>query len=90
MTVDLGTTNVLLGLIAFAAVMEMAALIAACVGIMIVGRRLTALARSIDEQQIAPAGKRLHAILDDVKDVTATIRLGTGIVDKFVSRFSHR
>jgi len=75
---DLSATNRFLGLIAVASVLEMAAILAVCVGLFIVSRRLAHLIKAIEETQLGPAATRVHAILDDIRDVTSvTSRLFT-------------
>src|SRR5690242_11031118 len=81
MTVDLTTTNVLLGIVAAVSVLEALGLVALIVGMGVVFRRLMATIDGIESRQIAPAAARVNAILDDVRDVTSTIKSGVDRVD---------
>ena len=47
-------------------------------------RRLMQVINAIEERQVAPAVARLNAILDDVKDVTATVKDEAERVDRVV------
>ena len=71
---DLTATNRFLGLIALASVLEMAAIVAVSIGLFLVSRRLAHLIKVVEETQLAPAATRVHAILDDVRDVTSVTR----------------
>jgi hypothetical protein len=71
---DLTATNRFLGLIALASVLEMAAIVAVSIGLFLVSRRLAHLIKVVEETQLAPAATRVHAILDDVRDMTSTAR----------------
>ena len=81
MTVDLTTTNVLLGIVAAVSVLEALGLVALIVGGGVVFRRLMATIDGIEARQIAPAAARVNAILDDVHDVTSTVKSGVDRVD---------
>jgi hypothetical protein len=73
-TMDLTTTNVLLGIMAAVALLEAAAVIALLGGGFLMYRRLTRLMVGVEERQIAPVTSRMIAILDDVKSVTGVAR----------------
>ena len=79
MTFDLTTTNRFLGVLAMASVLEVIAIAAVCVGVLMVVRRVNALIESVEKNQLAPASARVHDILDDVRSVTSTIRRLCGI-----------
>ena len=88
MSADLGTTNLLLGIMAAVSVLE--ALVIAGMGIagfmayrkaMALVERGMVLADGLEARQVAPAMVRVNAILDDVKDVTAKVREETERVD---------
>jgi hypothetical protein len=81
MGADLSTTNALLGILAAVSVMEGLAVIALCVGVFLVSRRAIHLIKTIEEKQLAPAAVRVHAILDDVKDVTSKVKSHADCVD---------
>jgi hypothetical protein len=84
MSVDLTTTNVLLGIMAAVSVLQVLAVIAAgAVGLMIY-RRVLHVIDALEERQVAPAVARVNAILDDVKDVTSTVRKETGQLERLV------
>ena len=63
MTVDLSTTNFLLGVMSVATVIELLAIAAVCVGLFLAARKLT-------------------AILEDLKQVTATVKAQMETVDR--------
>jgi pyrimidine operon attenuation protein/uracil phosphoribosyltransferase len=84
MTIDLTTTNVLLGIMAAVSLLEAAAVVGALFGGFLVFRRLMKVIADIEERQVAPAATRVTAILDDIKDVTSTIRQETTRVDGII------
>jgi hypothetical protein len=74
MTGELGTTNLLLGIMAAASALEALVIIGAGIAGFVVYRRVTALvdqgmalASGLEARQVAPAMMRVNAILDDVK-----------------------
>jgi hypothetical protein len=81
MSGELGTTNLLLGILAAVSVLEALVMI----GIAIAGfkayREVMVLVDGIDTRHVAPAMARINAILDDVKTVTATVKEETERVD---------
>lgn len=81
MEANLGTTNLLLGIMAAVSVLE--ALLVVGIGIagVVVYRRVTALLEGLEARQVAPAMARVNAILDDVKGVTAKVKEETERVD---------
>jgi len=74
MTVDLTTTNVLLGILAAISVLEVLAVVGLFAGGFIMFRRLTKVIAEIEERRVAPAAARLNDILDDVKAMTDVAR----------------
>ncbi len=91
MTAELGTTNLLLGIMAAVSVLEALVIIGAGIGGLIVYRKVTALvdqgmvlANGLEARQVAPVVMRVNAILDDVKDVTATVKSETDRVDQAI------
>ena len=84
MSADLTTTNVLLGIMAAVSLLEALAVLGVFVATFLIYRRVIQVVGSIEERQVAPAVARVNAILDDVKDVTSTVRQGTGRVDRLV------
>ena len=92
MTGELGTTNLLLGIMAAASVLEALVIIGAGIAGFVVYRRVTALvdqglvlASGLEARQVAPVMMRVNAILDDVKDVTATVKSETERVDQAIN-----
>ena len=91
MTAELGTTNLLLGIMAAVSVLEALVIVGAAIGGFIVYRKITALvdqgmvlANGLEARQVAPVVMRVNAILDDVKDVTATVKSETDRVDQAI------
>lgn len=72
--VDLTTTNTWLAVLAFVALLEALAVIGLFLGAFLIYRRVMRVIAQIEERQVAPVTARLKAILDDVQDVTSTIR----------------
>lgn len=77
MTVDLTTTNVLLGILATVSVLEVLAVVGLFAGGFIMFRRLMNVIAEIEERRVAPAAARLNDILDDVKAMTDVARRAT-------------
>jgi hypothetical protein len=70
---DLGTTNLLLGILAVCSAIEVLALIGAGIGGFIAYRRVMQLVNGLEQRQVAPAMARVNTILDDVKGVTSRV-----------------
>ena len=88
MSAELGTTNLLLGIMAAVSVLEALVIIGMGIAGFMVYRKVTALvdtgmvlAQGIEARQVAPAMMRVNAILDDVKGVTAKVKEETERVD---------
>jgi hypothetical protein len=88
MSAELGTTNLLLGIMAAVSVLEALVIIGMGIAGFLVYKKVSAfvdtgmvLARGIEARQVAPAMMRVNAILDDVKDVTAKVKQETERVD---------
>ena len=81
MTADLGTTNLLLGIMAAVSVLEALAIIGMGVAGFTVYKKVMELVAGLETRQVAPAMIRVNAILDDVRDVTAKVRQETERVD---------
>jgi hypothetical protein len=81
MSGELGTTNLFLGIMAAVSALEGLLLIGMGVAGFIAYRRLMTIIEGLESRQIAPAMARVHAILDDVKDVTSKVRQETERVD---------
>jgi uncharacterized protein YoxC len=71
---NLGTTNVILGIMAAVSVLEALLIIGMGVAGYLVYRRVMELVNGIEERQVAPAMARVNAILDDVKVVSAKVK----------------
>jgi hypothetical protein len=91
MTADLGTTNLLLGIMAAVSVLEALVIIGVGVAgfmaykkVMVLVEQVMGLAQGIEARQVAPAMMRVNAILDDVKGVTATVKQETERVDNAI------
>jgi esterase/lipase len=81
---ELGTTNLFLGILAAVSVIE---LIGLAVGGLFAYRlyaRATELLQGMEERQVAPAMARVNAILDDVKGVTSKVQEETDKVDQAI------
>ena len=81
---NLDTTNVLLGIMAVVSVLEALLLIGVGVGALLAYRRVMTLVNAIEERQIAPAMARANAILDNLKNVSATVKQETERVDQAI------
>jgi hypothetical protein len=81
MSGELGTTNLLLGIMAVVSVFEAFAIIGMAVAGFTVYRKVMELVAGLETRQVAPAMIRVNAILDDVRDVTAKVREETVRVD---------
>jgi hypothetical protein len=86
----MAAADVFLGIIALAALFESAALVALCAVLFTFLRSARRTIESVEERHISPAGARVHAILDDVKDVTGTIRAGASTIDSLAKRIFRR
>ena len=84
MSAELGTTNLLLGIMAAVSVLEALAIIGMGVAGFVVYKRVTEILAGIESRQVAPAMIRVNAILDDVKDVTAKVKQETERVDNAI------
>jgi len=74
MSGELGTTNLLLGIMAAVSLLEAIALIGMGIAGFAVYRRAMELLTGLETRQVAPAMARVNAILDDVKVVTETVK----------------
>jgi pyrimidine operon attenuation protein/uracil phosphoribosyltransferase len=78
---NLGTTNVILGIMAAVSVLEALLLVGVGVAGYLVYRRVMDLIDGLESRQVAPAMARVNAILDDVKVVSAKVKEETERVD---------
>jgi len=91
MSAELGTTNLLLGIMAAVSVLEALVIIGLGIAGFMVYKRVMALVDSgmvlvqgLEARQVAPAMTRVNAILDDVKEVTAKVKEETERVDNAI------
>lgn len=84
MGAELGTTNLLLGIMAAVSVLEALLLVGTGIGAFMVYRRVMELVNALETRQVAPAMARVNAILDDVKGVTAKVKEETDRVDQAI------
>ena len=81
---DLGTTNLLLGVMAVVSVLEALVVIGMGVAGWIMYRRAMELVNGLEQRHIAPLRARVDQILDDVKGVTEKVREETDRVDNAI------
>ncbi len=84
MSGELGTTNLLLGIMAAVSVLEALLVIGLGIAGFMVYRRVMTLVEGLESRQVAPAMARVNAILDDVKGVTARVKEETERVDQAI------
>jgi len=82
---NLGTTNLLLGIMAAVSVLEALVLIGAGVAGFLAYRRVTQLVTDLEARQIAPLREKVESILGDVKTVTSRVSQQTERVDHAIS-----
>lgn len=81
---NLGTTNLFLGILAVVSVIELLGFLGAAFFGYRLYTRAVALVQGLEERQVAPAMARVNAILDDVKGVTTTVHQETDRVDQAI------
>src|SRR5438067_4789828 len=84
MSGELGTTNLLLGVMAVVSVLEALVVLGMGIAGFMVYRKVMELVAGLEARQVAPAMVRVNAILDDVKGVTAKVRQETDRVDEAI------
>ena len=77
----LETTNLLLGVMAAVSVLEGLLILGIGIAGFVVYRRVMELVTRVEATHVAPAMVRVNAILDNVRDVTHTVRQETDRVD---------
>ena len=82
MSGELGTTNLLLGIMAAVSVLEALAILGVGIAGFMVYRRVIELIAGLESRQVVPTMARVNAILDDVKVVSAVVKEET-------ERFDH-
>jgi len=80
----LGTTNLILGIIATVSVLEALVFIGLGVGGFMAYRRVMDLVNGLEQRHVAPAMSRVNAILDDVKAVSVKVKEETERVDQAI------
>jgi hypothetical protein len=86
MNPELGTTNLLLGIMAAVSVLEALVIIGIAVAGFIAYRRVIDLINGLEIRQLTPLTGRVNAILDDVKVVTAKVKEEAERVDVAIHR----
>jgi len=81
MSGELGTTNLLLGIMAAVSVLEALVIIGIGVAGYMAYSKVMTLVEGLETRQVAPAMARVNAILDDVKEVTTKVKQETDRVD---------
>jgi seryl-tRNA(Sec) selenium transferase len=88
-----GSANVYLAIMAFTSALEALVIIGVAIALFVMYRRMTAMYREVmelvehvDAKHVTPAMARVNAILDDVKDVTGTVRRDTDRVVTSIRR----
>jgi hypothetical protein len=81
MEANLGTTNLLLAIMAAVSVFEALLLIVVGFAAFLIYRRVMELVEGLEQRQVAPAMARVNSILDDVKEVTSKVKSETERVD---------
>jgi len=84
MSGELGTTNLLLGIMAAVSVLEALVVVGIGVAGFLAYRKVMVLIEGIEARQVAPAMARVNAILDDVKAVSAKVKEETERVDQAI------
>jgi hypothetical protein len=88
--VDLGTTNIFLGIMAVVSVLEGLLIIGLGLGGYLLYRKVTELVQGLEQRQVAPAMARVTGILDDVKVVTTRVKDEADRVDQAIHRTMDR
>ena len=84
MSGELGTTNLLLGIMAAVSVLEALVVIGIGIGGFFAYKKVMEVVGAIEMRQVAPAMTRVNAILDDVKAVSAKVKEETERVDQAI------
>src|SRR4051812_35864109 len=81
---ELGTTNLLLGIMAAVSVLEALVIIGIGVAGFMAYKKVMDVVNGIEARQVAPAMARVNAILEDVKAVSAKLKEETERVDQAI------
>jgi hypothetical protein len=84
MSGELGTTNLLIGIMAAVSVLEALLIIVMGVAGFRIYRKAMALVEGLEVRQVAPAMARFNAILDDIKEISARVKDETDRVDNAI------
>ena len=84
MSGELGTTNLLLGIMAAVSLLEALVVIGIGVAGFMVYKKVMILIEGLEARQVAPAMIRVNAILDDVKAVSSKVKEETERVDQAI------
>jgi hypothetical protein len=84
MEAQLGTTNLLLGIMAAVSLLEALALIAAGVAGWTLYQKVSTVLADLEARHVAPTMSRVNVILDDVRDVTSRVKEETERVDSAI------
>jgi hypothetical protein len=90
MEAQLGTTNLLLGIMAAVSLLQALLLIGAGIAGWTLYQRVTALMADLEQRHVAPVMSTVNAILDDVRGVTSTVKEETNRVDYALRSTIHR
>jgi len=90
MSGELGTTNLLLGIMAAVSVLEALVVIGMGIAGFMAYRKVMELVNGLETRQVAPTLARVNAILDDVKDVTTKVKEETERVDQAIHQTMNR
>ena len=81
---NLGTLNLLVGIIAVVNVLEALVFIGVGIAAFVIYKRVSELVTTLEAKHVAPAMVRVNAILDDVNGVTSKVREETERVDQAI------
>ena len=84
MEAQLGTTNLLLGIMAAVSLFEAIALIGAGIAGWNLYHRVTTVLDELEQRHVTPLMSRVNVILDDVRGVTSTVKDETHRVDRAI------
>jgi hypothetical protein len=90
MGTELGTTNLLLGIMAAVSVIEALAIIGLGIAGFLAYRRAMDVVNGLESRQVAPAMARVNAILADLNVVSIRLKEETERVDDAIHRTIHR
>jgi len=84
-TANLGTTNMILGIMAAVSVLEALVIVGLGIGGFILYRRVTSLLEDVEQRHIAPIRQKVDAILESVHSVAARVNHQTERVDHAIT-----